>query len=67
MSIVPASRLSRSDLALLGNNLCSGGDDSQAKNHRRRGRRLVAAINRSLAAVDEHVRCLHRRSAVTAA
>lgn len=64
MSIVPASRLSRSDLALLGNNVGSDGD---AKHRRRKGRRLVAAINRSLATVDEQVRRLHRRSAVTAA
>ncbi len=67
MSIIPASRLSRSDLALLGNNLCSDGVDCPAKHRRRKGRRLVAAINRSLAAVDEHVRRLHRRREVAAA
>ncbi len=67
MSIVPASRLSRSDLALLGNNVCSSGDCRRAKHRRRAGRLVVAAVNRSLAAVDEQVRRLHRRSVVAAA
>jgi hypothetical protein len=66
MSIVPASRLSRSDLALLGNNLRSACHDGDGKRRRWKGRRLVAAINRSLAAVDEHVRRLHRRTATAA-
>ena len=68
MSIVPASRLSRADLALLGNNVRPEGDGRKAMRRRPQGRRLVAAINRSPAAgVDERVRRLHRRSAVTAA
>jgi hypothetical protein len=53
MSIVPASRLSSSDLALLGNNLrpVAGGEVTV----RRRRRRFVAAVNRSLSAVGERV------------
>ena len=67
MSIVPASRLSRADLALLGNNLHSAYGDPDRARRRRKGRRLVAAINRSLAAVDEHVRRLHRHTPVAPA
>lgn len=53
MSIVPASRLSTSDLALLGNNLFPirrprPSIDQQA-------RRLLAPINRSLARVGERI------------
>ena len=62
MSIVPASRLSRADLALLGNNLNSACTRCDRVRRRRKSRRLVAAINRSLAAVDEQVRRLHRHT-----
>lgn len=55
MSIIPASRLSSSELAALGNNLRREGRPRPVKN-----RRLVAAVNRSLAAVGESVGKLHR-------
>lgn len=64
MSIVPASRLSRNDLALLGNNL---GAEGCRTGRRRSGSRLVAAVNRSLAHLDERVARLHPlRSCVAA-
>lgn len=56
MSIVPASRLSASDLARLGNNFS---DRSQRSPHQRRKRNFVAAVNRSLATVGEQVSQLH--------
>jgi hypothetical protein len=56
MSIVPASRLSASDLARLGNNVS---DRSQRSPHQRRKRNFVAAVNRSLATVGEQVSRLH--------
>jgi len=60
MSIVLASRLSSSDLSRLGNNICR---DSGRK-FRRPGtaarRRLIAAVNRSLAGLGERVAHLHR-------
>ena len=56
MSIVPASRLSASDLARLGNNFS---DRSQRSPHQRRRRNFVAAVNRSLATVGEQVSRLH--------
>jgi hypothetical protein len=57
MSIIPASRLSTSDLARLGNNL---GTSTSASPQRRRKREFVAAVNRSLAVVGEQVSQLHR-------
>ena len=59
MSIVPASRLSASDLARLGNNVAAS---MTASPHRRRKREFVAAVNRSLALVGEQVSQLHRSS-----
>ena len=56
MSIVPASRLSASDLARLGNNV--GGPVVRSIHHRRK-RELVAAVNRSLSIVGEQVNQLH--------
>ena len=56
MSVIPASRLSASDLALLGNNM----GDRTASPQRRRKREFVAAVNRSLAIVGEQVSQLHR-------
>lgn len=58
MSIIPASCLSTSDLALLGNNL----DPAlrRFKQPIQQSRREVAAVNRSLARVGEKVRTLHR-------
>ena len=58
MSIIPASRLSRSDLSRLSNNMgrskrrVSSSADAPY-------RRLVAAVNRSLASVGERVATLH--------
>jgi len=62
MSIIPASRLSASDRAYLGNNL----GDRTASAQRRRKRRFVAAVNRSLAIVGEQVSQLHRLPDFTA-
>ena len=57
MSVIPASRLTSSDLALLGNNF-GPVTGRPARAHARR-RRVVRAVNRSLAAVGEAVRELH--------
>jgi hypothetical protein len=57
MSIIPASRLSASDLARLGNNVAAR---TAASPQRRRKREFVAAVNRSLAIVGEQVSQLHR-------
>jgi hypothetical protein len=57
MSIIPASRLSSSDIELLGNNLRPG-----VSRARRRKRFVIAAVNRSLAGLDEKVKTLHRRA-----
>ena len=57
MSILPASRLCRSELSRLGNNL--GISHARLLAQRRR-RRLLAAVNRSLACVGEGVVRLHR-------
>jgi len=62
MSIIPASRLSTSDLARLGNNM----GDRMASPQRRRKREFVAAVNRSLAIVGEQVSQLHRLPDYTA-
>jgi hypothetical protein len=56
MSIIPASRLSSSDLALLGNNL----DEPKQRPYQRRPsqpryRGELAAVNRSLATIGERV------------
>jgi hypothetical protein len=56
MSIIPASRLSVSDLARLGNNFTPR---SQRSPQQRRRREFVAAVNRSLATVGEQVSRLH--------
>jgi hypothetical protein len=56
MSIIPASRLSSSDLAILGNNIVP---TRRSNRHRTReqaaGRQVMAAIKRSLASVGESV------------
>jgi len=61
MSIVPASRLSSSDLSRLGNNVRR---ETGARKTGRCGstdrRLLVAAVNRSLAGLGERVVRLHR-------
>ena len=55
MSIVSASRLSAADLARLSNNLSEAVPSPQ----RRRRRRVVAAVNRSLSTFGEKVGVLH--------
>ena len=56
MSIIPASRLSSSDLALLGNNVVPA---RKSNRHRTRdqaaSRQILAAVQRSLASVGESV------------
>ncbi len=59
MSIVFASNLSSADLRRLGNNLS---DRSQPVKRKRR--RLVQAVNRSLATVGERIDRLHPRPIV---
>lgn len=60
MSVIPASRLCRSDLSLLGNNLVPRARcRSAAHLKRRRRRRELAAVNRSLAGMDERLAELH--------
>ena len=60
MSIIPASRLSASDLARLGNNF----SEAKPTPRQRRRRSLVAAVNRSLINFGEQVDVLHRLSPV---
>ncbi len=57
MSIIPASRLSSSDLSRLGNNLR---ELPRPKPQVRVRRRVLQAVNRSLACVGERVGQLHR-------
>lgn len=54
MSIIPITRLSAADIALLGNNL-AGSSRRSAPSRRRAYPGELAAINRSLAAVGEQV------------
>jgi len=63
VSIVPVRQLSPSDRALLGNNLRSAPPAPGARPPRSR-RRLLAAVNRSLAAVGETVGRLYPRRLV---
>ena len=60
MSVIPASRLTSSDLARLGNNMDP--DQCRVFPHieRRVRRRQLAAVNRSLACLGEKVGRLHR-------
>jgi hypothetical protein len=60
MSIVPASRLSASDLSHLGNNLRRDGRRKITRPGSTDRRRLVAAVNRSLAGLGERIARLHR-------
>jgi hypothetical protein len=64
MSIIPASRLSSSDLARLGNNLSSPHRRSLARVGQGRGQ--LAAVNRSLSIVGERVGRLYRAKPATA-
>ena len=61
MSIIPASRLSSSDLMLLGNNIRRAARRAKPRSN---DRRIVAAVNRSLARLGEQVTCLHSPVAV---
>jgi len=61
MSIVPASRLSRSDLCRLGNNLDAA--SRRCRRRRRPGWQVLAAVNRSLAHLDERVGRLYAAAA----
>ena len=61
MSILPASRLSASDLTRLGNNLVHHRRPRPSAH--RQARRVVAAVNRSLAAVGERLERLDARPA----
>jgi hypothetical protein len=65
MSVIPASRLSSSDLARLGNNLRPR--KRQPMSRRRIERRLVATVNRSLACVGEAVSQFETRPIVVVA
>lgn len=61
MSIIPASRLTRDDLERLGHNVVGRKKPSPSAAVLRR--RLVSAVNRSLAIVGEQVDSLHRMPA----
>lgn len=61
MSIVLASSLSTSDLRRLGNNLVG---PRRSTPQRQARRRLIHAVNRSLASIGERVGQLHRAPAV---
>lgn len=58
MSIIPASRLSTSDFARLGNNLTPGAR-RRTPPRRRIERRFIATLNRSLACVGEQIGQFH--------
>lgn len=60
MSIVPASRLSSSELSLLGNNVDPAERCPLPRAERLARRRQLAAVNRSLALLGERVTYLHR-------
>jgi hypothetical protein len=59
MSIICASSLTQSDIRLLGNNL-----GSKSFHRRRQRRRVLKAVNRSLAVVGERVDRLHSFAAL---
>jgi hypothetical protein len=60
MSIIPASRLSSSDLAMLGNNTDPAEHRPLPKGERDARRAQLAAVNRSLGRIGEQVSRLHR-------
>jgi hypothetical protein len=60
MSIIPASRLSSSDLALLGNNTDPANRRPLPQSEREARRAQLAAVNRSLGRIGEQVSRLHR-------
>ena len=65
MSIVPASRLSSADMAMLGNNVRPP-VHRKSKRRPRRDHWLLPAVNRSLATLGESVIRLHRPLLVAA-
>jgi len=61
MSIIPASRLTPSDLTMLSNNL---GRPAKRAKPRSKDHQLLAAVNRSLARLGERVTKLHQRTSL---
>lgn len=59
MLFVAASSLSLSDLAMLGNNIRLGRRQRRREPDERANRRVLAAVNRSLAVTQERVDRLH--------
>jgi hypothetical protein len=59
MTIIPASRLSSSDLAVLGNNVDPSNRRPTPSSVRTDRRRQLAAVNRSLACLGERIGRLH--------
>jgi hypothetical protein len=59
MIFVSATDLSSSDLALLGNNILPGRRQNRRSRIDRDNRRVMAGVNRSLAALNERVDRLH--------
>ena len=59
MLYVAASSLSASDLAILGNNILPSRRRSRRSRDERANRRVLAAVNRSLASLKERVDRLH--------
>ena len=60
MSIVPVSKLSSSDLRLLGNNVAQSKKSRSGVTQRRRQQMIVAAVNRSLSSIGEQIDRLRR-------
>ena len=65
MLFVSASDLSASDLALLGNNIRPSRRVATRDRDERANRRVLAAVNRSLASVHERIDRLYPMSAKT--
>ena len=61
MWIVSASNLSESELSLLGNNIRPSTRLHRRSPNVRANQRVIAAVNRSLAGLDERVSKLHQR------
>ena len=61
MWIVPASELTDSDLTVLGNNIRPATRLHRKAPNVRANQRVIAAVNRSLATLDERISRLHPR------
>ena len=59
MLFVAASDLSSSDLSLLGNNIRPSARQTRRQRDERANRRVLSAVNRSLAALQERIDRLH--------